>query len=51
MDDRMMVGGWLGKLGAVAGRVRAMAQQIEPVAVGYPDEGFHWMVAEITGGE
>ena len=31
--------------------LRAMAQQIEPVAVGYPDEGFHWMVAEITGGE
>lgn len=31
--------------------LRPAAQQIEPVAVGYPDEGFHWMVAEITGGE
>ncbi len=31
--------------------LRAVAQQVEPVAVGYSDEGFHWMVAEITGGE
>ena len=44
----MMVGGWLGKLGAVAGRVRAMAEEVEPVAIRYSDEGFHWRRAEIT---
>jgi hypothetical protein len=28
--------------------LRAMAQQVEPVAVGYPDVGFHGCGAEIT---
>ena len=25
-----------------------MAQQVEPLAIGYPDEGFHWKSAEFT---
>lgn len=29
--------------------LRAMAEQVEPVAIGSPDEGFHWNIAEFTG--
>ena len=29
--------------------LRAVAEQVEPVAIGYPDEGFHWNIAEFTG--
>ena len=29
--------------------LRAVAQQIEPLAIGYPDEGFHWNTADFTG--
>ena len=29
--------------------LRAVAEQIEPVAIGYPDEGFHWNIADFTG--
>jgi hypothetical protein len=28
--------------------LRAVAQQVEPVAIGYPDVGFHGCGAEIT---
>lgn len=45
----MMVGGWLGKVGTVAGRERAVALQIKPVVIGYFDEGFHWKSPEFTG--
>ena len=31
--------------------LRAAAQQIEPVAIGYPDISFHWKIAEFTGRE
>lgn len=29
--------------------LRAVAQQVKPVAIGYPDVGFHWNIAEFTG--
>lgn len=29
----------------------AMAEQVEPLAIRYPDEGFHWKIAEFTGEE
>lgn len=28
---------------------RAMAEEIEPLAIGYPDGGFQWKGAEFTG--
>ena len=31
--------------------LRAMAEQVEPLAIRYPDEGFHWINAEFTGEE
>ena len=31
--------------------LRAMAEEVEPVAIRYPDEGFHWKSAEFTGKE
>ena len=31
--------------------LRAMAEEVEPVAIGYPDEGFHWISAEFTDEE
>lgn len=29
--------------------LRAMAEEVEPLAIHYPDEGFHWINAEFTG--
>ena len=29
--------------------LRAVAEQVELVAIGYPDEGFHWISAKFTG--
>jgi hypothetical protein len=29
--------------------LRAVAEEVEPVAIRYPDEGFHWKSAEFTG--
>ena len=31
--------------------VREAAEDIEPLAIRYPDEGFHWKSAEFTGKE
>ena len=28
--------------------LRAMAEEVEPLAIRYPDEGFHWKIAEFT---
>lgn len=54
----MMDDGWFGKpgLGGKCGglpevdivEVRAMAEEVEPLAIGYPDEVFHWISAEFT---
>lgn len=30
---------------------RVAVEKVEPVAIRYPDEGFHWISAEFTGSE